>query len=255
MQIVPLKKNAQVHTSNGPLRWITSTSLRLAIVGHSRCECECIIALIEEAGHECFFFSNLDTFTKWCRNTAHDIIILDQSHQSRDLCNSVFHWIHGSAVCEAPVVVIGNCLTENCITDAIESGASEFVVKPVNKMDLLARLRQLIHKPVNTNIIQAFSPFLFDTSIHQLFINEQPIELTLREFSLALYMFHNSGRVIRRKKILADIWGISNDIDTRRVDTYISRIRAKLKLNAESSWRINSIYQKGYIMEKLQPGK
>ncbi len=63
-------------------------------------------------------------------------------------------------------------------------------------------------------------------------------------------MFRHIGRVLSRAYILENVWGRNPDINTRTVDTHISRIRSKLGLSPGGDWRLSSIYQHGYRLER-----
>jgi len=87
-------------------------------------------------------------------------------------------------------------------------------------------------------------------------LNGEPIELTHREYDLARFMFSRIGRVISRAHILQSIWGFSTtDMNTRTVDTHISRLRKKLKITPDNGWQLSAIYQHGYRLEKLDKNK
>ncbi|MCW8920701.1 MAG: response regulator transcription factor, partial [Sedimenticola sp.] len=78
-----------------------------------------------------------------------------------------------------------------------------------------------------------------------------PVELTDREFKLAVMLFSNVGRLISRDHLLENIWGITANIATRTVDTHVSRLRQKLHLTPEHGWQLKAIYQHGYRLEQL----
>ena len=66
-----------------------------------------------------------------------------------------------------------------------------------------------------------------------------------------MYIFNHIGRLLSRNQILSNVWGYESDVNTRTVDTHISRIRKKLQLAPENGWRLSSIYHQGYRLEKL----
>lgn len=77
------------------------------------------------------------------------------------------------------------------------------------------------------------------------------IELTHREYDLARFLFSRAGRVVSRAHILQSIWGFTTmDMNTRTVDTHISRLRKKLSIGPENGWHLTAIYQHGYRLEK-----
>jgi DNA-binding response OmpR family regulator len=66
-------------------------------------------------------------------------------------------------------------------------------------------------------------------------------------------MFRHIGSVISRAHILESIWGMHGaDLNTRTVDTHISRLRKKLRINEQSGWKLSAIYQHGYRLERAE---
>jgi two-component system response regulator RegX3 len=88
-----------------------------------------------------------------------------------------------------------------------------------------------------------------DTERRSMRIEGKPVELTQKELDLAYYLFSNPGKLFSRNHLLDKIWGINAVIDTRTVDTHVSRLRRKLKLNAELGWHLQPVYGYGYRLE------
>jgi len=76
--------------------------------------------------------------------------------------------------------------------------------------------------------------------------------LTDKDFDLTLFLFQNQGRLLTREVLLERVWGLTRDINTRTVDTHMSRLRRRLGLNPENGFRIKTIYQRGYRLEAMQ---
>ncbi|MGB8435310.1 MAG: response regulator transcription factor, partial [Burkholderiales bacterium] len=81
--------------------------------------------------------------------------------------------------------------------------------------------------------------------------NGESIELTQKDFDLATFLFRNVGNLVSRGHILETVWGRSPELNTRTVDTHVSRLRTKLGLLPENGWRLSAIYQHGYRLEQL----
>src|SRR5687768_3226354 len=64
-----------------------------------------------------------------------------------------------------------------------------------------------------------------DIAQHRLFVDKAPVALTQKEFDLAVYVFQNPAKLFTRDHLLSKIWGLDADIDTRTVDTHVSRLR------------------------------
>jgi two-component system response regulator RegX3 len=76
--------------------------------------------------------------------------------------------------------------------------------------------------------------------------------MTQKEYELTLFMFKNLGRVISRGHLLEIVWGTSSQLNTRTVDTHVSRLRSKLKLDQQDDWQLTSVYRHGYRLESVK---
>jgi DNA-binding response OmpR family regulator len=72
-----------------------------------------------------------------------------------------------------------------------------------------------------------------------------------KEFDLALIMFRNLGRLLSRAHLIEAVWGIDADISSRSLDVYMSHVRSKLRLRAETGYKLVSVYNHGYRLEEL----
>jgi DNA-binding response OmpR family regulator len=117
---------------------------------------------------------------------------------------------------------------------------------------MLARITALGRRSqalVDENAVE-FGEFSVDVTAHTIMREGVSIELTHKEFELALFLFRNIGRLLSRSHILESVWGQSAQLNTRTVDTHISRIRNKLDLVPERGWRLSGVYHHGYRLER-----
>ena len=99
-------------------------------------------------------------------------------------------------------------------------------------------------------IICNVPPYEIDTQRRRVTLAGTPIKLTDREFDLAVFVFRRHGRIVSRETLLEQVWKLSSAVTTRTVDTHMSRLRKKLKLNGEHGWRLTAVYQHGYRLEQ-----
>ena len=100
-----------------------------------------------------------------------------------------------------------------------------------------------------------FGIYRIDPTTRTTYLNETAVELTEKEFDLVLFLFRYAGRVLSRGHILESVWGRNPNLNTRTVDTHISRIRQKLNLTAEHGWQLKAVYQHGYRLEPSNEGE
>lgn len=144
---------------------------------------------------------------------------------------------------------------EQSIVRGLEAGADDYLVKPVRRAELVARVSAVLrraagNKPEEEDLDVA--PYSVSFTNKTVSLNGDKLSLTNREFELALFFFRNTGKMMSRNHLLEAIWGIENkSVSTRTVDTHVSRLRKKLKLGEENGWILSAIYQHGYRIERV----
>lgn len=134
--------------------------------------------------------------------------------------------------------------------DAGDDGAAARVTKPLRRRALAEAVRSLRRAPAPPGRdATVFGAYLFDVDARRVTRDGREIHLTRREFDLALYLFRHPDRVLSRAILLERVWGPQRrDLDTRTVDTHVSRVRRKLGM-ADSGWRLAAVYDHGYRLE------
>jgi DNA-binding response OmpR family regulator len=90
-----------------------------------------------------------------------------------------------------------------------------------------------------------------DVQRHRLALHGESVALTQKEFDLAVYLFQNPGKLMSRDHLLNKVWGLNTEVDTRTVDTHISRLRKKLMLDGRNGWRMAPVYGYGYRFDRV----
>jgi DNA-binding response OmpR family regulator len=96
-----------------------------------------------------------------------------------------------------------------------------------------------------------FGRYLFEIHTARIFLSSQLIELTRKEFALALLLFRNLDKPLSRITMIDAIWSNELDVPSRTLDTHISRIRTKLRLRPENGFRLATVYSYGYRLEQI----
>lgn len=150
-----------------------------------------------------------------------------------------------------PVIFVSAREAELDVVEALQAGADDYVVKPARYYELSARISSLLRRYQIDSIAQ-YKPYKIDHESSSIYLHGELVPLTKREFDLVSYMFNNHGKLLSRVHLLEKIWRTASTLDTRTVDTHISRIRRKLKINPDNDWRIIAVYGWGYRLESVQ---
>ena len=129
-------------------------------------------------------------------------------------------------------------------------GADEYMTKPFEMEELLARLRALFRKnetrEEETKLLQ-FKELTLNRDTYEVYRDGQKKELTKKEFDLLAYLLENQGIVLTREKILNNVWGFDFEGETNVVDVYIRFLRSKLDDGYEDKL-IHTVRGAGYII-------
>ena len=158
-----------------------------------------------------------------------------------------------------PVIMLTACGDETDRIVGLETGADDYLAKPFNPRELLARIRAVLRRTSETGgageekrpgtEIQT-DGFVLDEAKQRLARGENNIELSLTEYRILHAFMTRPGEVLSREKVLSLVFGDDHYVCDRNIDVYISRIRAILRKLGETETRIRTVWGTGYSWVK-----
>ncbi|MGZ5309658.1 MAG: response regulator transcription factor [Solirubrobacterales bacterium] len=149
--------------------------------------------------------------------------------------------LDGAEVCkrlraesDVPILILtARSETEDRVS-GLDSGADDYIVKPFERQELLARIRALLRRrPPRGSASIVVGDLSLNSDSREVHRGEREIELTKREFELLEYLAENQRLVVSRERLLEEVWGYDPTDDTNTIDVFISNLRRKLEEGGE----------------------
>lgn len=150
---------------------------------------------------------------------------------------------------QVPVLFLTAKTETQDIVRGLDVGASDYMTKPFEFSELMARLRVMLRtqNPVNENVITCGS-LVVDMNNRQAIRDGKVIDLTVREYAILEYLARNRNVVVTREQIRVNIWNIDDEVNSNVIDVYIRYLRRKIDDNYEEKL-IHTIRGVGYKLE------
>lgn len=133
------------------------------------------------------------------------------------------------------------------VVRGLEAGADDYVMKPFNPVELMARIRARLREPQQTSSeTLRVGDLTIDVSAHEVRRGEQPIPLTPLEFDLLTLLARAPQQVFTREVLLEKVWGYQYKADTRLVNVHVQRLRAKIERDPDHPTIVTTVRGVGY---------
>lgn len=176
-----------------------------------------------------------------------DLIVLDlmlPKMSGLDVCRNL-----RKSGCDTPILMLTARGQELDKVLGLEVGADDYITKPFSLNELLARVRAHLRRAsheVATIEHYSFSDVAVDFQKFKASKNNQPIELSPREFELLKFLVNHRGETVSREQLLDAVWGYEAMMYTRTVDNHIAKLRQKIEDDPENPAFILTVHRVGY---------
>ncbi|PIR58964.1 MAG: DNA-binding response regulator [Candidatus Pacebacteria bacterium CG10_big_fil_rev_8_21_14_0_10_56_10] len=151
---------------------------------------------------------------------------------------------------QTPIIIV---TARGDVEDRIKGlnlGADDYVPKPIDSYELIARIRAVIRRNSQKSLpVISVNGLTLKPAEHIAVVNDQPLDLTAKEFAVLEYLAQHSGQAITRAMLMEHIWGSDFDTFSNVIDVYISNLRRKLEKHSQARL-ITTIRGKGYVLGK-----
>ncbi|MFT3992067.1 MAG: response regulator transcription factor [Luteolibacter sp.] len=185
---------------------------------------------LQRAGYEVIKAHDGIVATEMAMRERPDLIILDLMLPGRD-GYAVFRELRrDTRSVNIPVIMLtARAQTEDRI-QGLEAGADDYLTKPFSPKELMLRVQAVLKRADAPpgNVEFSYGPFRFDKNALRFFLDGEPTDLTATEFKLLLYLCERAGKPQDRNDLLRTVWGYSDEVHSRTLDTHMKRLRQKL---------------------------
>jgi two-component system phosphate regulon response regulator PhoB len=223
---------------------------RILVIEDERDIADLISFNLQRAGYEVQKAHDGITGADLAIHETPDLVILDLMLPGKD-GYAVFKDLKRDARSRnIPVIMLtARAQTEDRI-QGLEAGADDYLTKPFSPKELLLRVQAVLKRIDSSpgSVTVEYGPFKFDKNDLKFYLEGDPTDLTSTEFKLLLFLTERAGKPQDRNDLLRSVWGYSDDVHSRTLDTHMKRLRQKL---GDHSGMVETVRGIGYRVTTL----
>ena len=192
---------------------------------------ELVVYTLKNTGFEATGFNSAEPFYKELENNLPQLVLLDIMLPGENGIEVLKKIRKDSRTKNIPVIMLTAKSTEYDKVIGLDSGADDYITKPFGMMELVSRIKAVLRRFDNDNDSGeeiCYKNVKINLSSYKVFVKDESIDLTLKEFNVLKMLLENIGTVMTRDILLEKIWGYDFVGETRTVDVHIRTLRAKL---------------------------
>lgn len=204
---------------------------------------EMVGLVLSSSGYQPVFASDGLSAVEIFKQNSPDLVLLDimlPGQSGIEVCNQI------RAVSGVPIIMLTAKGDTEDVVLGLEAGADDYVVKPHNGAELMARVRARL-RPLNDDAaVVAIGPLTLDPKTFEVKRGEAPVSLTPLEFKLLHTLAAKPQQVFSREMLLEQVWGYQYKADTRLVNVHVQRLRSKVEDDPENPKIVMTVRGHGY---------
>lgn len=220
---------------------------KILIVDDDENICEVIKMYLQSSNYDTKVVNNGKTSEEVFLDYKPDLVLLDVMLPGVDGID-VLKWIRKEK--ETPVIMLTARGETFDKVLALELGADDYVVKPFEPKELVARVKAVMRRYNADTAVKetlTFSDLSIDVNSYKVIYKDEEIKMPPKEFELLYYLASNKNRVFTREQLLCEVWGYDYPGDSRTVDVHVKRLREKLQDG--EGWDLQTVWGVGYKFE------
>ncbi len=205
---------------------------------------------LERAGYEVLKAHDGITGAELAIRERPDLVVLDLMLPGKDGYGVFKELRRDSRSRDIPVIMLtARAQTEDRI-QGLEAGADDYLTKPFSPKELMLRVQAVLKRSDGPpgSVEVTYGPFRFDKNSLKFYLKGEPVELTSTEFKLLLFLTERAGKAQDRNDLLRTVWGYSDEVHSRTLDTHMKRLRQKL---GDYAAMVETVRGIGYCVSSL----
>lgn len=192
-------------------------------------------------------FENAKEFYKKLDELVPDLILLDVMLPDESGYDIVRKLRKRPATQDIPIIMVTAKTTEMDMIKGLDGGADDYIKKPFSIMELITRVKALLRRTAKDEPkLLKLDDLVIDHERHVVTVNNEPVDLTYKEYELLRLLMGSQGIVMTRDVIMRSVWDTDFEGETRTVDMHIKTLRHKL---GDYGSRIKTVRNVGYVIE------
>ncbi len=223
---------------------LSAMTSRILVVDDDTALAEMIGIVLRTEGFEPVFCADGAAAVDAWRTQRPDLVLLDLMLPGMDgieICTRI------RAESGVPIIMLTARTDTADVVRGLESGADDYIVKPFNPKELVARIRTRLRpgaQPESESL--RVGDVVVDVAAHEVRRGEEPIALTPLEFELLVALASRPQQVFSREMLLEQVWGYHYKADTRLVNVHVQRLRAKVEIDPDNPKIVMTVRGVGY---------